>query len=177
MVEEAQGPGRKGEFMNSAQRGALERRNYYSDPRTIAAMQTAAYKVVDSGPRRVIIELDELLLDSLIDDELLPDGHNGVLEMQTETEVCGMCHGSAKVIDPKYDAGGLTREDIEEDPEWFYDSYMGGDCDITCPSCGGMRVVFMPKFTDEKLGEAIARWVHESEEDARTRARELAMGY
>lgn len=163
--------------MNSEQRAILERRNYYHDRRTIAAMQAPAYKVKDSGPRRVVIELDELLLENLIDDELLPEDHNGVLEMQTQAEVCGMCHGSGKVVDPKYDAGGLTREDIEQDPEWFYDSYMGGECDITCPECSGIRVVFLPKFEDQKLHDAIRRWMAESAADARQRAHEIAMGY
>ena len=163
--------------MNSEQRAALEKYNYYNDPRTIAAMTTSAYKVKTCGPHRALIELDELLLENLIDDGLLPEGHHGILEMRTKAEVCGLCKGSGKVVDPRYDAGGLTQEDIDQDPQWFYDSYMAGDCDVTCPECGGLRVVYLPEFEDAKLHRAVSRWMEDAYEDARTRARELAMGY
>lgn len=162
--------------MSESQRAALENRNYYNDPRTIAAMVAPAYKVLESGPRKIIIELDECLLDSCIDDELLPEGHNGIIECRSKTEVCSLCNGSGKTVDPKYDAGGLTQEDIDHDPDWFYDSYMAGECDITCPSCNGLRVVFEAIIEDKALHKAIQDWVDESYEDARVAAMERAMG-
>ena len=50
--------------------------------------------------------------------------------------ICTLCHGDGKHVNPAIDAGGLTREDFEDDPD-FADSYIRGDYDVTCARCGG----------------------------------------
>lgn len=55
-------------------------------------------------------------------------------------EVCDLCEGRAKVVNPSIDASGLTAEDFAEDPD-FAESYKSGMYDITCPRCGGRSTI------------------------------------
>lgn len=54
--------------------------------------------------------------------------------------VCGICGGEGKVVNPSIDAGGISSEEFNRDPE-FADNYITGLFDITCPHCLGTRVV------------------------------------
>jgi len=71
--------------------------------------------------------------------------HSFCVHLPTKFEVCGQCSGSGKVVNPQVDAGGLTYEDLHEDPD-FEERYFSGAYDITCPSCGGDRVEAIPQF-------------------------------
>lgn len=54
-------------------------------------------------------------------------------------EVCGVCEGKGKTVNPAIDAGGLSRE-MMDDPD-FMDGYMSGVYDQSCRRCKGKRVV------------------------------------
>lgn len=76
-------------------------------------------------------------------------------------QICPVCDGEGKTVNPDIDSNGLTREDFDEDPD-FREDYMSGMYDITCKACKGLRVV-----TAEQI-EALS----EAAEDRRLAARE-----
>lgn len=162
--------------MSWSQQAALDRANYYSDSRVIAAMATPAYKVVEAGPDVSVIELTETLVESLIEDGLLPEGHDGRMEVGSKFEVCTMCNGSGKVVNPSIDAGGITRDEFDDDPG-FRESYFAGHYDITCPECNGARVVPQLVFKDDDpIVAAIYKWEDDEYAYARSCAAERAFG-
>lgn len=73
---------------------------------------------------------------------LTPDGR---IRVPMEYEVCGLCRGSGKIVDPNIDCGGITQEEFDEDPD-FEEEYFSGRYDITCTRCRGLRVESIPKF-------------------------------
>lgn len=54
-------------------------------------------------------------------------------------EVCPVCSGNGKHVNPAIDAGGLSHE-MQDDPD-FHDQYMSGVYDVPCRVCEGKRVV------------------------------------
>lgn len=97
------------------------------------------------------------------------------VRVDTKFEVCDQCRGSGKIVDPNIDCCGLTQEDFDEDPD-FYDDYMSGRYDQTCPRCNGKRVESIPKFPDW-LNKAIQDRDDSEWEYIHTRCNEMAMGY
>jgi hypothetical protein len=79
----------------------------------------------------------------------------------TKYQVCPVCDGEGKTVNPNIDAHGLTREDFDEDPD-FAEDYMSGRYDITCAACNGLRVI-----TKERIRE-----LKRNAEDRRLAARE-----
>lgn len=73
---------------------------------------------------------------------LMPDG---TITVPMEYEVCGLCQGSGKTVNPNIDCGGISQEDFDEDPD-FEQDYFSGRYDITCTRCRGLRVESIPKF-------------------------------
>ena len=129
-------------------------------------------------------ELPSLIREAI--EYRLTNGHSlkgGVpLPMPCVNALCTMCDGDGHVVNPSIDAGGLSDDDFYADPE-FYDDYMGGRYDVTCPECNGQRVIGalddngrLSEDQREAL-EYIERVERERYEDARDRAHELAWGY
>jgi len=85
--------------------------------------------------------------------------------MSREFVVCGLCGGEGKHVAPGIDAGGLSREDLDNDPE-FAEAYMRGDYDVPCVRCKGLRVI---RADDAELLEQASV---ERANDRRTAARE-----
>lgn len=54
--------------------------------------------------------------------------------------VCPTCNGKGHHVNPSIDAGGLSQEDFDGDPD-FYEDYMSGMYDVSCYECGGENVV------------------------------------
>jgi len=54
-------------------------------------------------------------------------------------EVCNLCHGKGKHVNPSIDADGISAEEFYEDPE-FAEEYMSGTYDVPCYRCEGTRV-------------------------------------
>jgi cytochrome c5 len=62
-------------------------------------------------------------------------------------QVCPVCEGEGKTVNPNIDANGLTAEDFAEDPD-FAEDYRSGVYDITCNACHGQRVVTTQRLTE-----------------------------
>lgn len=60
--------------------------------------------------------------------------------LPSKYEVCDVCDGRGRIVNPSIDGHGITREEFDNDPE-FFDDYRRGVYDINCPECGGLRVV------------------------------------
>ncbi len=58
------------------------------------------------------------------------------VELPTKWEVCSVCKGKGKHVNPSIDAGGISAEDFLDDPD-FAEAYMDGSYDITCNRCHG----------------------------------------
>lgn len=146
--------------------------NYHRDPRTWDV--GSAYEVLESGPNSSKVRLDECLLEDLQDEGLLPADHDGVLEVRTRFEVCDQCQGSGTMVNPSIDAGGLTRDDLYDDPDFAAD-YFGGRFDVQCSRCKGKRVESVMVFPEE-LEKAVRAWEDSLWADAAEAAAERAMG-
>lgn len=79
------------------------------------------------------------------------EGYERELVIPSKFDVCPVCRGEGKHVNPAIDAGGLTAEDFHDDPD-FAECYFGGTYDVTCNRCNGRRVVRVPDYeamTDE----------------------------
>ena len=154
----------------------IEDMNYWKDARVIAGMTSSAYRVLSANQTEMVIELSEGCLESLIESEDIPESHDGKLKGQTKFEVCDICSGSGKTVNPSIGAGGLTQEDFDEDPD-FEERYMDGNYDVVCAGCNGEKVVPHIIFHDLKIGKAIQEWQIAAADDAAQSAHERMMGY
>lgn len=155
---------------------AIENLNFWNDPRVLASLKTSAYKVLSSSNKMTRVQLTDSLLESLVIDENLPQDHDGIFELATQHEVCGLCSGSGSVVNPNIDCGGVSFDsyDRDYDPD-FEENYKNGVYNQTCPTCGGLRVVPRVEFTGD-LKMAIEEFVKEEERYARLVASERAYG-
>jgi len=98
-------------------------------------------------------------------------------EVPLKFDVCPACHGAGKMIDPAIDAGGISQEAFDEDPDFFED-YQNGFYDVCCSTCKGNRVVpvWDRSKTPAKVLQAIDEDMAERRSFARQWAMELAMG-
>lgn len=67
------------------------------------------------------------------------------IELPTTKEVCPLCQGEGKHVNPSIDAHGLTGNDFAEDPD-FAEGYFSGTYDVSCNECHGLRVVDVANF-------------------------------
>jgi len=70
--------------------------------------------------------------------------------------VCPTCNGSGSCVNPSIDSGGISGEQMDDDPEFRAD-YFGGRYDIACPHCKGQNVVLSckaPEYLDACRDEA-----------------------
>lgn len=93
-------------------------------------------------------------------------------------EVCDLCRGKGKVVNPNIDCQGITREDFDEDPD-FEEDYLSGVYDIKCTQCKGERVV---SVIDEihcckELKDLIESYENDQWQWAQESAYERAYGY
>lgn len=80
-------------------------------------------------------------------------------------EVCGMCRGHGKVVNPSIDCGGISEEDFDRDPD-FREEYFAGRYDISCPECKGLRVVpAWEPIADNVWSARVSEWLQKWEED------------
>lgn len=107
---------------------AIDRLNYYTDPRTQAAFRTDRIKIVSEG---VSGTLSEVQVD-------LGDDEPETFPVHLRLAMCSLCHGHGMVVDPSVDASGLTDADLNH-PD-FDRAYFSGASTIRCPTCEGRRV-------------------------------------
>lgn len=62
------------------------------------------------------------------------------VELPTCWEVCPVCSGAGKHVNPSIDAGGISAQRMHEDPD-FAQSYFSGAYDVPCNHCGGRTTV------------------------------------
>ncbi len=62
------------------------------------------------------------------------------ITLPLEFEVCSVCDGRGRHVNPSIDAHGLSSDDFHDDPD-FAEDYFGGTYDVDCYECDGHRVV------------------------------------
>jgi len=91
-------------------------------------------------------------------------------------EVCDICEGHGKHVNPAIDAGGLSQE-MQDDYD-FYEGYHAGIYDVQCNACHGRRVV--PVTDWDAMTEAQCQTLdaqHKAAyEDEQERLSEIRMG-
>lgn len=103
------------------------------------------------------------------------------VKVHTQYEVCSLCSGRGKHVNPSIDAGGISSDDEfwEDDHDYDYDGedeagasrYMRGDYDVPCYSCGGRRVVPVPA---DNTPTDVLKAIHQRAEDEAEYAAERA---
>ena len=83
--------------------------------------------------------------------------------LPSKMEVCWVCEGRGKHVNPNIDYNGLSEESTS-DPE-FMDNYMSGLYDVTCNTCNGRNVV--PVLDRERCDPTLLKLYKEQEEDLR----------
>jgi hypothetical protein len=106
------------------------------------------------------------------------EGDEQVITFPARFEVCELCDGRGSHVAPGVDAGGITAEDMYDDPD-FAEDYFGGAYDVPCYRCGGKRVE--PVVVEERLSRdqmAILRKIMEDcYDERRERSAEMEWGY
>jgi hypothetical protein len=105
---------------------AIDRLNYYNDPRVQASFRTSRVKVVSENAMTAVVEVD--LGD-------VTERHDVLVKYG----VCPTCSGRGSVVDPALDASGLSYEDLGD--RQFRSDYFEGKLNVQCGECGGKRVV------------------------------------
>lgn len=127
----------------------LEDRNYWNDARTR-----------EQSPLRIDEQRRVALV--LLEDE---DGNEDEHAIPFEWVVCSLCGGKGSHVNPSIDCGGLSQEDLDDDPD-FRESYYSGGHDVTCNECSGRRVVpeLQPRTTEQRA--AVRALEDRKQEDA-----------
>lgn len=151
--------------MGRAERAALENYNYWHDRRVVEAL-------VDTG----LVNINTRTRTA----EFHTEGANNEKVVHTiglRWEVCHICNGDGKHMDPSIDAGGLTEEDFEEDPD-LRARYLRGEYDMTCGTCHGRTTVPTPcrNRTSAEAWRAYQAYLRDERDYARMVANERAMG-
>lgn len=94
-------------------------------------------------PKRMVLSFE--LVDT---DEDSPTYDEEItLEFPAEYQVCSLCHGQGKHVNPSIDAHGISAEEFYDDPD-FAEDYLSGTYDVECYRCHGLRV--QPEIVAEK---------------------------
>ena len=131
-----------------SRRAALDRLNYYGDPRVLDSMRTRYYEVVAISGDKAIIKLTDWTVDIVSDDD--PDEYPDWFKRspthtyfaKCDSQTCYRCDGSRTMVNPSIDAGGLSRDDFD-DPD-FEEAYFGGCLLYTSPSPRDATLSRMP---------------------------------
>lgn len=107
-----------------------------------------------------------------------PDDDKGMIALPARFEVCELCDGRGRHVNPSIDAHGLTAEDFDEDPD-FREHYASGCYDVDCYRCHGRRVE--PVFDEERATPEQKAFVEQlfadRAADWRERESEMRYGY
>jgi hypothetical protein len=139
----------------SYERQLIENLAAESDPRTVA-IDYRWWDAISGNEARIV-------------DEYTESGHWVAIRF----EVCPLCEGHGKHVNPSIDAHGLSREDFDEDPD-FAESYSRGDYDVRCTLCRGEKVVSVP--LDAEVRETIEEHVRDLGQMRAEMLAEMRMG-
>lgn len=126
-------------------RARVEELNYHSDPR-VTARKWGGFDKFDPQEMKLYTTLygkDE-------DEEGEPCEYEYEAEFPAKYEVCDLCEGQGKHVNPSIDCGGISAEEMYEDPD-FAEAYFGGAFDVPCNQCRGLRV--SPVVDEDLLSE------------------------
>lgn len=87
-------------------------------------------------------------------------------------EVCPVCDGSGKHVNPSIDCGGISQQEFEDDPD-FAESYRRGDYDVQCTRCDGKRVVLA--IDESRTNQDTIAFLQAEIEEGREYDHQLAM--
>lgn len=83
------------------------------------------------------------------------DGDDEEVTFPCKLEVCSLCHGTGRHVNPSIDAHGISGEEFYDDPE-FAEEYMAGTYDVACYRCHGDNV--WPVIDEQRASqESLAR--------------------
>ena len=89
-------------------------------------------------------------------------------------EVCPVCTGRGNYVNPAVDAHGITRDEMNDLGEDFFNDYRSGVYNIPCGLCKGDRVVPVP--TDPSHARALNESARYDSEYNLEREMEMRMG-
>lgn len=92
------------------------------DARDREAMTPKWYESIDERAMQIVV---------LVDEE--------PVRFPMKFEVCDLCSGRGKHVNPSIDAHGISPQEFAEDPD-FGDDYMRGIYDVACYRCHGSNV-------------------------------------
>ncbi len=117
--------------------------NYENDPR-VWALDKKGYV---SDAEKMILVVRVCNEDDEDDFEPGPD----TVDVPAKWNVCDVCRGRGKHVDPGVDCQGLTAEDFHDDPD-FAEAYHRGDYDQDCNECGGRTTILVAEdnLSDEQ---------------------------
>ena len=141
------------------------------------------YDSINESNMTAIINLEKILETD--EDEFLElleksNIENLELEVPITFNVCSICEGRGKYVNPNIDSNGLTYSDFEDYE--FRENYFAGMYDIKCNECKGKRVVPEIDYNmlDKKIKQVIDyidSWNKQRAEALHQRVYELKMGY
>lgn len=152
----------------------IEELNYHDDARVRALDERDPFEIVSERGMKLVVRLDDGIVEMLLDDELRPSDFDGVLEVEFKYDVCPLCQGQGTHTDPSIDCCGLTSEDFDEDPD-FRENYASGVYDVTCNRCGGKRVVPVVKLPED-VQKVVDSWHADLADMRRMERAERRMG-
>ena len=77
--------------------------------------------------------------------------------MPTTRELCWLCNGDGKHVNPSIDSNGITSSEMAEMGPEFEEDYFSGVYDMVCNACKGERWTLVPDFDAADSG-AVAAW-------------------
>lgn len=93
-------------------------------------------EAAEFGPSHEAFDEQHMTLSYLVTDD---DGEELSIALPAKFEVCSLCEGRGKHVNPSIDAHGISREEFDEDPD-FEQDYRSGAYDVDCYVCHGKRV-------------------------------------
>jgi hypothetical protein len=123
------------------------------DPRDAAAEYGHDYDKFDEDKMVLIytIPLDD-------EDPRIEEMDEEEVSFPAKFQVCSLCDGKGKHVNPSIDAHGISAEEFYDDPD-FAEEYMSGTYDVPCYTCKGKRVepVIDESGLDESQKAALKR--------------------
>ena len=149
--------------------------NYWGDRRVLASMVSPAFDIQSRYGDMAVVQLCESIVEDLAGTAPFPDDWDGEVTVPCNVDVCDMCNGTGRVVNPSIDCGGLTDEDFyDEDPD-FEEDYFSGAYDVSCPQCGGKGHTLEPLFSP-RIEAAVLQFLRDEAEYAAECAAERRYG-
>lgn len=123
------------------------------DARDAAALKDKWYKSIDDQRMTAVVELPKIDRET---GEVSADDETEEVVVTIHFEVCSLCNGKGKHVNPSIDSNGLSREDFDDDPS-FEEDYFAGAYDVPCYTCKGLRVEPVINWDSATLNPALKK--------------------